>query len=706
MNSNYADDNFEKLEKQSQGPKISDITNDLPDFYVKPKETETSTTSADDKQNISEQTYDSVYSEGKTEQTYDSVSPHDDDNEYHEFVGGEPIEVDTHTLVRSAKKQLFTRDPELRGSMVGMKEGVPGIYSGYERKERPYSKLERTSSESSSDSNPVRPPRRPRLKSDPSTQKSSKDYDKLWAVNKTKCNTNYDDDDDEHVYSLLGEAAGEGDGGKIEDGIIFSSRPIKDIDKLSDDRKDNLLTPVTKDRPLSTVVFPVSPVEEASGSDSDWGSDFDDVSGDFNDNNDDDLYEVVGDMSQKMSSNRDSVVNALTTVREQAEEALKTKPHFRGKPLPPIPTQPPPPPLPPLPPIPFDSNSLTEQDDDSLHYVDIGFDGQTLQHPSMPILNSDATEDQDYERPLRDKKIISQESVRVIFQHLQEIEQCHQLFNMALCARMDDWDITPKIGDIIYASFSNSMVLKAYSNYVKNFTKAMEVVKHTCRLVPSFLKFLKARLSKSPSRQTFYDLLKKPLVRFPQLVVLLQELLRVTSIDHCDRMSLQMALTQLECLSELICEKRRDIEMRYRVSQLDRYFSGLSKKVVDGQVVKTKLRRLFLLSDLLVCASMVNRSKAVNKLSKKRYRVKWCVPVAEVDIVDVGSGILVNIDNKTTTTIRYTHPVSSPRPGGKDLQEELETLQHDLAVIGQIAGLVGTLRKKYEVSQIFIHFSS
>ena len=50
------------------------------------------------------------------------------------------------------------------------------------------------------------------------------------------------------------------------------------------------------------------------------------------------------------------------------------------------------------------------------------------------------------------------------------------------------------------------------------------------------------------------------------------------------------------------------------------------------------------------------RSNAANKLSKKRYKVRWCVPVVEVDVMDVGSGIMVNIDNKTTTTIKYTHP--------------------------------------------------
>ena len=60
--------------------------------------------------------------------------------------------------------------------------------------------------------------------------------------------------------------------------------------------------------------------------------------------------------------------------------------------------------------------------------------------------------EQDYEKPLKTARIINQESVKIIFQHLQEIEQCHKLFNIALVGRMAEWNANPTIGDIIYAS--------------------------------------------------------------------------------------------------------------------------------------------------------------------------------------------------------------------------------------------------------------
>ena len=55
---------------------------------------------------------------------------------------GEKIEQDTHTLVRSDKKEI-DKHGKLRESMVGMKEGVPGIYSGFERTEKKHGKLEK-----------------------------------------------------------------------------------------------------------------------------------------------------------------------------------------------------------------------------------------------------------------------------------------------------------------------------------------------------------------------------------------------------------------------------------------------------------------------------------------------------------------------------------------------------------------------------------
>ena len=64
----------------------------------------------------------------------------------------------------------------------------------------------------------------------------------------------------------------------------------------------------------------------------------------------------------------------------------------------------------------------------------------------------------EYEEPLRRRNIISQDRIKVIFKHIHEIIQCHQLFNMALGDRTKEWITNDVIGDVIYASVSNYTV--------------------------------------------------------------------------------------------------------------------------------------------------------------------------------------------------------------------------------------------------------
>jgi hypothetical protein len=60
----------------------------------------------------------------------------------------------------------------------------------------------------------------------------------------------------------------------------------------------------------------------------------------------------------------------------------------------------------------------------------------------------------------------------------------------------------------------------------------------------------------------------KPVQRFPQFILLLNDLLKHTPADHPDRMSLQLALTQLEALADRLNERKRDAERHFAVKQL------------------------------------------------------------------------------------------------------------------------------------------
>ncbi|XP_053300685.1 rho guanine nucleotide exchange factor 10-like protein [Pleuronectes platessa] len=131
---------------------------------------------------------------------------------------------------------------------------------------------------------------------------------------------------------------------------------------------------------------------------------------------------------------------------------------------------------------------------------------------------------QEYHRPLMeaDPRILSPRKIRPIFHRVREITQCHSMFQIALASRVAEWDSSEKIGDLFVASFSKSMVLDVYSEYVNNFTGAMALIKKACLSKPAFLEFLKKKQASSVDRITLYGLMVKPIQRFPQFILLLQ----------------------------------------------------------------------------------------------------------------------------------------------------------------------------------------
>uniref|UniRef100_A0A2K5YIE2 Rho guanine nucleotide exchange factor 10 n=1 Tax=Mandrillus leucophaeus TaxID=9568 RepID=A0A2K5YIE2_MANLE len=272
-----------------------------------------------------------------------------------------------------------------------------------------------------------------------------------------------------------------------------------------------------------------------------------------------------------------------------------------------------------------------------------------------------------YEKPLSEMepKFLSERKLKTVFYRVKEILQCHSLFQIALASRVSEWDSVEMIGDVFVASFSKSMVLDAYSEYVNNFSTAVAVLKKTCATKPAFLEFLKQEQEASPDRTTLYSLMMKPIQRFPQFILLLQDMLKNTSKGHPDRLPLQMALTELETLAEKLNERKRDADQRCEVKQIakainERYLNKLlssgsrylirSDDMIEtvyndrGEIVKTKERRVFMLNDVLMCATV----------SSKVY---------------MGPG---------------------------QLYQDLQNLLHDLNVIGQITQLIGNLKGNYQ----------
>ncbi|NXI70823.1 ARGAL protein, partial [Anseranas semipalmata] len=307
---------------------------------------------------------------------------------------------------------------------------------------------------------------------------------------------------------------------------------------------------------------------------------------------------------------------------------------------------------------------------------------------------------QDYRNPLMEMepKVLSARKCQVVFFRLKEILQCHSMFQIALASRVAEWDSAEKIGDLFVASFSKSMVLDVYSDYVNNFTTAMSLIKKACLTKPAFLDFLKDMLKNTPK-------------------------------GHADRLSLQLALTELETLAEKLNEQKRVADQVAEIQQLSKSISDRSSlnKLLSsgqrqlllcetltetvygdrGQLIKSKERKVFLLNDMLVCANINFKGQLeISSLVPlgPKYVVKWSTALPQVQVVEVGqeSGAYdkdnVVIHNAGAKKHAPTGPASHNKVylGPPRLFQELQDLQKDLAVVEQITLLISTLHGTYQ----------
>ncbi|XP_042348552.1 rho guanine nucleotide exchange factor 10-like protein [Plectropomus leopardus] len=270
-------------------------------------------------------------------------------------------------------------------------------------------------------------------------------------------------------------------------------------------------------------------------------------------------------------------------------------------------------------------------------------------------------------------------------------------------------------------SFSKSMVLNVYSDYINNFTNAMALIKKACMSKPAFLDFLKKKQASSPDRITLYGLMVKPIQRFPQFILLLQDMLKNTPKVHADRLPLQLALTELETLAEKLKEQKHLADQEAEIQQLahsmgDRNFNKLlnseQRQLIHcellteivygdkGQVLKSKQRKVFLLNNALICVNNILKGPPdISNLVPvgPKYSLKWCVPLLQTQVVEVGQDGVQNRDTGITARLHSSN-ISADKVflGAPRLYQELEELQHDLAVVKEVSLLVGTLHETYQ----------
>ncbi|XP_053698315.1 uncharacterized protein LOC128745303 isoform X2 [Sabethes cyaneus] len=367
----------------------------------------------------------------------------------------------------------------------------------------------------------------------------------------------------------------------------------------------------------------------------------------------------------------------------------------------------------------------------------------------------------EYKRPLEESNppILNPSKTAILFHRLPEILQLHTLFRISLADYIQSWDNEEKIGDVFVATFSKSLVLDVYSGFINNFSIAMDLARMEAKRKSALSDFFKVKQISSHDRLSFFGLMVKPVQRFPQFILFLQDLLKYTPQGHHDRMSLQLALTQLESLAEMLNERKREAEQFQAFKEMLENISGTfnirslvsggtSDTAINsnntryllrednvtqlefnqsGYIVKSKKRRLLLLNDKVLCVSVAPKQSHEFGSSEK-LTFKWMHPVQDVEIVDNNQSItlsrILTAGMKRGNSLKSNSSFDSPHlnsaglstggtmnssfgsgPGGTlpgtgseadNLCGEMNDLMHDYEVMSRISDLVGTLKGSYK----------
>ncbi|KAM9786300.1 FYVE, RhoGEF and PH domain-containing protein 1 [Neosynchiropus ocellatus] len=150
--------------------------------------------------------------------------------------------------------------------------------------------------------------------------------------------------------------------------------------------------------------------------------------------------------------------------------------------------------------------------------------------------------------------------IQGIFSNISSIYCFHQQFLLpALQKRMEEWDLNPRIGDILQKL---APFLKMYGEYVKNFDRAMELLNAwTQRSVPFKTIIQEIQREECCANLTLQHHMLEPVQRIPRYELLLKDYLHTLpedAADHCDaQKSLELIATAAEHCNAAIRKMER-----------------------------------------------------------------------------------------------------------------------------------------------------
>ncbi|XP_062996954.1 FYVE, RhoGEF and PH domain-containing protein 2 [Elgaria multicarinata webbii] len=213
----------------------------------------------------------------------------------------------------------------------------------------------------------------------------------------------------------------------------------------------------------------------------------------------------------------------------------------------------------------------------------------------------------------RSAKTFPEDVVKMIFSNISSIYQFHaKFFFPELEKRMENWDSNPRIGDIIQKV---APFLKMYSEYVKHFDKAVELITTWSEKSLPFQELISSIQRREISANlTLQHHMLEPVQRIPRYELLLKDYIRKLPLESPDRedaqKALEMIFTAAKHSNTAIAEMERLQklwEVYHRLGLEDDIVDPSNELIKEGPIQKISFRHnnttekyLFLFNNLLL----------------------------------------------------------------------------------------------------------
>nr|XP_024654481.1 epithelial cell-transforming sequence 2 oncogene-like [Maylandia zebra] len=182
-----------------------------------------------------------------------------------------------------------------------------------------------------------------------------------------------------------------------------------------------------------------------------------------------------------------------------------------------------------------------------------------------------------YKEPLTaalnsNRAILSYADIHVVLSPVAQILELNRVFQADLQVRLQQWGAEKCIGDV-FVKFCSK--LKVYTNYLNNYTTAIQTIDKCRESKPSFRAFLKrSDRTLATHMLSLQELLLCPVWRMQEYVTLLQALSLHTHPGHPDHAHLRSALNTLLQFREFIHKLKRTSEADRLIEETQRQIQG------------------------------------------------------------------------------------------------------------------------------------